>query len=129
VLLSLLIGRGMLLATFTREKGGDMAGTVAGKVRLVGKATARGLGLVAIVALFRTLAAGAAQASTLTVSNTSDSGAGSLRAAIIAANNEVANPGHDTIAFDIPTSDSRCDADTKVCTITPPLRCPLSPLR
>lgn len=36
---------------------------------------------------------------TLTVSNTSDSGAGSLRQAIIDANNESINPGADTILF------------------------------
>ena len=41
----------------------------------------------------------AAQAATFTVTNTSDSGAGSLRQAILDAN---ANPGLDTIAFDIP---------------------------
>jgi hypothetical protein len=40
-----------------------------------------------------------AGAATFTVSNSADSGAGSLRAAITAANT---NPGPDTIAFDIP---------------------------
>ena len=38
-------------------------------------------------------------AATFTVTNTADSGAGSLRQAILDAN---ANPGADTIAFDIP---------------------------
>jgi hypothetical protein len=47
------------------------------------------------------MAAGAARAATFTVVNTSDSGAGSLRQAILDAN---ANPGLDTIAFDIPGS-------------------------
>jgi len=47
------------------------------------------------------LAASAASANTYTVTNTSDSGAGSLRQAIMDAN---ANAGLDTIAFDIPGS-------------------------
>ncbi len=47
------------------------------------------------------MAAGAARGATFTVLNTSDSGAGSLRQAILDAN---ANPGLDTIAFDIPGS-------------------------
>ncbi len=55
-------------------------------------------------------AAGVAQADTFTVTNTLDSGAGSLRAAIDAAN---ANPGADVINFAIPTSDPGfVDADT-----------------
>ena len=45
------------------------------------------------------LAASAATGATFTVTNTSDSGAGSLRQAILDAN---ANPGLDTIAFAIP---------------------------
>ena len=49
------------------------------------------------------------QAATFTVTNTNDSGAGSLRQAILDAN---ANPGLDTIAFNIPGSG--------VHTITPP---------
>ena len=47
------------------------------------------------------LAANAAFAATFTVSNTNDSGPGSLRQAILDAN---AAPGADTIAFDIPGS-------------------------
>jgi hypothetical protein len=55
-------------------------------------------------------AAGVAQADTFTVTNTLDSGMGSLRAAIDAAN---ANPGADVINFAIPTSDPGfVDADT-----------------
>jgi hypothetical protein len=42
------------------------------------------------------------RAATYTVTNTNDSGAGSLRQAIIDTNN---NPGPDTIAFNIPKSD------------------------
>ena len=45
------------------------------------------------------VAASSLVAATFTVTNTSDSGAGSLRQAILDAN---ANPGDDTIAFDIP---------------------------
>jgi len=51
-------------------------------------------------------------AATFTVTNTGDSGTGSLRQAILDAN---ANPGLDTIAFDIT---SGCAA-SGVCTITP----------
>ena len=47
------------------------------------------------------MAAGTASGATFTVVNTNDSGAGSLRQAILDAN---ANPGLDTIAFDIPGS-------------------------
>src|SRR5690348_17869034 len=57
-------------------------------------------------------AASAAGAATFTVTNTGDSGTGSLRQAILDAN---ANPGLDTIAFDIT---SGCAA-SGVCTITP----------
>ena len=45
------------------------------------------------------VAASPAAASTLVVSNLNDQGTGSLRAAITAANDEGANPGPDTIAF------------------------------
>ncbi len=47
------------------------------------------------------LAASSLAAATFTVTNTNDSGAGSLRQAILDAN---ANPGDDTIAFNIPGS-------------------------
>jgi hypothetical protein len=60
-------------------------------------------------------AAASLSASTYTVTNTNDTGAGSLRQAITDAN---ANPGADTIAFNIPGSDPNCDAGG-VCTITP----------
>jgi len=62
-------------------------------------------------------AASAAGAATFTVTNTGDSGAGSLRQAILDAN---ANPGLDTIAFNI---SSGCAA-SGVCTIAPATNLP-----
>lgn len=58
-------------------------------------------------------------ASTLTVSNTGDSGAGSLRQAITDANS---SPGS-TITFAIPPGDPNCDAGG-VCTISPATQLP-----
>ena len=55
-----------------------------------------------------------ATAATFTVTNTSDSGAGSLRQAILDAN---ANPGLDTIAFNV--TGAGCTGSPAVCTITP----------
>jgi hypothetical protein len=55
------------------------------------------------------------QAATFTVTNTNDSGAGSLRQAIADANGSA---GPHTIAFAIPGSDPGCDA-SGVCTIAP----------
>ena len=52
-----------------------------------------------VVSLGMTLAASTLSAATFTVTNTNDSGAGSLRQAIDDAN---ASPGLDTIAFNIP---------------------------
>ena len=57
-----------------------------------------------------------AAAASFTVTKTADSGAGSLRQAILDANGA---PGTDTIVFAIPASDSNCDPTTHVCTITP----------
>ena len=54
-----------------------------------------------VVLIAGLMPAGAAWGATFTVVNTNDSGAGSLRQAILDAN---ANPGLDTIAFDIPGS-------------------------
>jgi hypothetical protein len=54
-----------------------------------------------------------ARAATFTVSNTGDSGAGSLRAAVASAN---ASIDADTINFAIPAGDAGCTAG--VCTIT-----------
>ena len=65
------------------------------------------------VALAALLVASALPAATFTVTNTSDSGAGSLRQAILDAN---ANPGMDTIAFNV--TGAGCDGGG-VCTITP----------
>lgn len=64
----------------------------------------RRLSIVALLALLVALAPPArpALAATFTVTNTNDTGPGSLRQAIIDANN---NSGHDTIQFNIPTSD------------------------
>jgi hypothetical protein len=58
----------------------------------------------------------AAPANTLTVTNTNDSGAGSLRQAILDAN---ALTGADTITFNIPPRDPNCNAANGVCTIRP----------
>lgn len=52
-------------------------------------------------------------AATFTVTNTNDSGAGSLRQAIIDANNTVTD---DTITFSVPAGDPNCTA-TNICTI------------
>jgi trimeric autotransporter adhesin len=77
-------------------------------------------GLVAtLMTLIMLLAAKPTHASILTVTNTNDSGAGSLRQAILDANDEVANPGLDTITFNIPDTDTNCNATTDVCTISP----------
>ena len=59
------------------------------------------------------LTAGGAQAAELVVTNTNDSGGGSLRQAI-----QNANPaGGDTIVFQIPTTDPNYNAATQVFTI------------
>ena len=61
---------------------------------------------------------------TFTVTNTNDSGAGSLRQAITDAN---ATTGPDTITFNIPAaSDLGCDSGSGVCTISPTT--PLPPI-
>ena len=64
------------------------------------------------------LAAGSLSAATFTVTNTNDSGAGSLRQAILDAN---AAAGLDTIAFNV--SGAGCDGGG-VCTITPASQLP-----
>ncbi len=56
---------------------------------------------------------GAFEFSSLVVTNTNNDGAGSLRAAIAAANS---NPAYDAITFEIPSSDAGCT--NGVCTIT-----------
>jgi hypothetical protein len=71
---------------------------------------------VAFIVLF---AAAMARGNTYTVTSTNDSGAGSLRQALLDAN---ANPGADTIAFAV--SGAGCDGNG-VCTITPQTYLPL----
>jgi VCBS repeat-containing protein len=66
------------------------------------RTTAFAFALVVIVALFLALMASPAHAAGFTVTNTNDSGPGSLRQAIESANDKVNFPGHDTILFDIP---------------------------
>lgn len=57
-----------------------------------------------LVVLLALVLARPAAGATITVVNTDDAGAGSLRQAIIDANDEVTNPGADTIQFAIPGS-------------------------
>src|SRR5262249_39946330 len=56
-----------------------------------------------------------AHTATFTVTNTNDSGVGSLRQAILDSN---ATSGPDTIAFNIPATDPNCTA-ANVCTLAP----------
>jgi hypothetical protein len=76
--------------------------------------------IVSLLALALALALVASVASAapliFTVTNTADSGNGSLRQAILDANE---NTGPDTIQFNIPSDDSGCNAVTHVCTIKP----------
>src|SRR5215207_7185529 len=77
-----------------------------------------------VVASIGVLAAKPAHASTITVTTTDDSGAGSLRQAIEDANSP-ANSGADTIEFNIPDTDTGCNATSGVCTISPSSELPL----
>ena len=77
------------------------------------------VGILAIVPVMALVLLGAPTqaATTITVTNTNDSGPGSLRQAMLDTN---ASLGLDTIAFDIPAaSDPGCNAGTGVCTIRP----------
>ena len=65
-------------------------------------------------ACFLWIFTGSAAAATFQVSNTADSGAGSLRQAVADAN---ATTVADTINFSIPTTDPNCNSGG-VCTIT-----------
>src|SRR5207248_286571 len=56
-------------------------------------------------------------AATLMVTNTTDSGPGSLRQAILDSN--AAAPGPNAINFAIPATDPGCSTSTGVCTIRP----------
>ena len=71
----------------------------------------------AVLASLLAIPASAAMAATFTVTTTADSGAGSLRQAILDAN---ANAGLDTIAFNV--SGAGCTGG--VCTITPASQLP-----
>lgn len=72
---------------------------------------------IALLAMSLLLSATAAQAAVFTVVTTADSGAGSLRQAILDAN---AHAGADSIAFAIPAAtDAGCVAATGVCTLKP----------
>ncbi len=92
--------------------------------------------VVAVSTIGVLLGADPAHASTFTVTSTSDAAdfaldgscdvdprftvaVCTLRAAIEEANNRIANPGVDTINFNIPTTDPKCNATTHVCTISP----------
>src|SRR5215207_628952 len=77
-----------------------------------------------VVASIGVLAAKPAHASTITVTTTDDSGAGSLRQGIEDANSP-ANSGADTIEFNIPATDTGCNATSGVCTISPSSALPL----
>ena len=55
-------------------------------------------------------------AATFTVTNTADSGLGSLRQAILDSN---VTTGPNTISFSIPSTDPNCTPTTHVCTISP----------
>ncbi|HEV8629582.1 MAG TPA: IPTL-CTERM sorting domain-containing protein [Thermoanaerobaculia bacterium] len=68
--------------------------------------------LLLAVACATLVAAPAIRANTYTVTNTNDSGGGSLRQAMLDANS---NPGIDTIAFDL----AGCPGTPPVCTIAP----------
>ena len=76
--------------------------------------------LLLAAVLATTLWAGTARAANFTVTNTNDSGDGSLREAIEDANTND-NPSEvDTIEFAIPAdTDTGCEATTGVCTISP----------
>ncbi len=93
--------------------------TSAVRSRLIRCATlALALLLAATVGL--TIRVGLAHAATFTVTNTDDSGAGSLRQAITDANATPNTTGPDTISFSIPAAtDPGCAAGSGVCTISP----------
>jgi hypothetical protein len=80
----------------------------------LGRMAAAGL-IVLLLLAGLPLIARPAQAATHTVTNTNDSGPGSLRQALINAN----NPGPDTIAFNIPKTDGGYSSSDGVWTITP----------
>ena len=72
--------------------------------------------ILCVLFAFAGVFANTSRAATFTVTNTNNSGVGSLRQAILDAN---ATTGADTINFNIPATDPNCDSTTHVCTITP----------
>jgi uncharacterized protein (UPF0333 family) len=72
-----------------------------------------------VVAAIGVLGARPAHAATFTVNSTTASGAGSLDQAITNANNNNNAPTIDTIKFNIPGTDTGCNATSGVCTINP----------
>ena len=80
------------------------------------KRTRKQIRLFTTLALFALVIAFSvnAKAATYTVTNTADSGADTLRAAVTQANASTAN---DTINFSIPATGAGCDANG-ICTIT-----------
>lgn len=68
-----------------------------------------------ILLVFIALYTGIGHGNTYTVTNTNDSGTGSLRSAVTSANS---NSGSDIVAFNIPTSDANYNATNGTWTIT-----------
>jgi hypothetical protein len=75
-----------------------------------------------VVALFGVLLARPVSGATIMVVNTANSGPGSLRQAMLDANDETSNPGTDIVAFDIPGSGvPKITVTTELPAITAPL--------
>ncbi len=82
----------------------------------VTKHLTRSLAVIAALTFFILISAAQNTfAATYTVTTTADSGAGSLRQAVLDATSAAT---HDTIVFNIPISDTGCNSATGVCTIT-----------
>ena len=77
------------------------------------RSSSRGLRHASALAILLSALSSGALAATFTVTNTADTGPGSLREAILGAN---ANVGGDTITFNV--SGAGCDG-SGLCTITP----------
>jgi len=122
-----------------RRRVSGMLRSAAGKVMSVGRARTLAFWLLAVLVALSIgllLEVKPAHAKSFTVTSTSDAAdfaldgscdvdprftatVCTLRAAIEEANNRIANPGADTINFNIPTTDPKCNATTHVCTISP----------
>src|SRR2546430_6519815 len=101
---------------FASNHNGSIARTSTRRFRnLISSTTSGRFSLLALVFAALTITSSTSLASTFLVTNTNDSGGGSLRQAILDAN---ANAGADTINFNIPASDPNCDPITFVCTVT-----------